>query len=265
VESRGSSEAGRHGPPGAPAERVSYGYRLVEASEKRRLVDRHFDAIARRYVLADSLLSFGLDGRWRRHAIRRLGLRPGERVCDLAGGTADLAILAAREVAPQGDVTICDINMPMMRAGVSRSRRFRHRERLLWAQGDAESLPFPTGVFDAVTAGFGVRNFVHLERGLSEMSRVLKPGGRLMILEFSVPETAWLRALYELYSFKAMPVVGRAVTGTGEPFRYLAESIRVFPAPEELRSRLVAAGFVGVSFERLTDGIAVVYLGERHR
>jgi demethylmenaquinone methyltransferase / 2-methoxy-6-polyprenyl-1,4-benzoquinol methylase len=251
--------------PQADADRVSYGYRRVGAAEKRRLVDRHFDAIARRYVLADALLSFGLDRMWRHRAVRRLALKRGERVLDVAGGTADLALLAAREAAPEGTVTICDINMAMMRAGLHRARRCRHRERLLWAQGDAERMPFPSETFDAVTVGFGVRNFVHLERGLAEMARVLKKGGRLMILEFSVPKTRRLRTLYELYSVKVMPVVGKIVTGTAEPFKYLAESIRVFPAPEVLCARLEDAGFTNVDFERLTDGIAVVYLAERRR
>ncbi len=256
---------GHDGSAASDTERVSYGYRHVEAAEKRRLVDRHFDAIARRYVLADALLSFGLDQRWRRLAVRRLALKNGDRVLDLAGGTADLALLAARETAPAGSVTVCDINMAMMRAGLRRASRSRHRERLLWAQGDAESLCFPAETFDAVIVGFGVRNFVHLERGLEEMARVLKRGGRLMILEFSVPKTPWLRSLHELYSFKVMPVVGEIVTGTAAPFRYLAESIRVFPAPEALKARLEASGFTHVAFERLTDGIVVVYLAERHR
>lgn len=256
---------GQDGSAAADTERVSYGYRHVEASEKRRLVDRHFDAIARRYILADALLSFGLDQTWRRFAVRRLALKKGDRVLDLAGGTADLALLAAPEAAPEGSVTVCDINMEMMRAGLRRARRSRHRERLFWAQGDAESLSFPSETFDAVTVGFGIRNFVHLERGLEEIARVLKRDGRLMILEFSVPRTPWLRRLYELYSFKVMPVVGGIVTGTAAPFRYLAESIRVFPTPEALKARLEASGFTNVAFERLTNGIVVVYLAERHR
>ena len=256
---------GREGREEADAERVSYGYRRVEAAEKRRLVDRHFDAIARRYVLADALMSFGLDRRWRRFAVRRLAPKRGARVLDLAGGTADLALIAARETAAEGSVTVCDINRAMLRAGLRRARRFRHRERLLWAQADAESLPFAREAFDAVTVGFGIRNFIHLERGLEEIARVLKDGGSLMILEFSVPKTPWLRSLYELYSFRVMPIVGRIVTGTAAPFTYLAESIRVFPAPEAVRARLEAAGFTNVTFERLTDGIAVVYLAERHR
>lgn len=242
---------------------VSYGYRSVSPEEKRRLVDKQFDAIARRYDLADTLLSFGLDSRWRKFAITSLALKNGDTVLDLCGGTAGLAVLAADRIGPRGNVTVCDINREMMRTGKEKLRRLHHKRLILWTQGDAGDMCFRDNVFDAVTVGFGVRNFVHLEQGLLEMLRVLKPGGKLLILEFSVPRTALIRSLYESYSFKVMPLVGKFITGAAGPFRYLAESIRVFPPPEALKATLEAVGYRDVVFRRLTDGIAVVYGGAK--
>jgi len=245
------------------AEEVSFGYRSVSAPEKRRLVSGQFDPIARRYDLVDALLSFGLHFYWKRWGIDQLALKEGERVLDVCGGTGDLALLAAACIAPHGQAFIYDFNRPMMHAGRAKVTRSRFAGSILFVEGDAESLSFPDAVFDGVTVGFGIRNLVHLDRGLSEMRRVLKPGGRLMILEFSLPVHRWLRRLYDFYSFKVMPRAAGIICGTAGPFRYLAESIRVFDAPERVAERLKNAGFSDVRFRRLTDGIAVVYLARR--
>jgi demethylmenaquinone methyltransferase / 2-methoxy-6-polyprenyl-1,4-benzoquinol methylase len=247
----------------AAAGEVSFGYRHVGAVEKRRLVSGQFDPIARRYDLADTLLSFGLHAYWKRWGIDRLALRDGETVLDVCGGTGDFALLAAARVAPRGRAIVCDFNRPMILAGRAKVERRRDAGSVLFVEGDAESLSFPNAVFDAVTVGFGIRNLVHLDRGLSEMHRVLKPGGRLMILEFSLPVHAWFRRLYDFYSFKVMPLGARVICGTAGPFRYLAESIRVFDPPERVVERLKNAGFSDVRFQRLTDGIAVVYRARR--
>lgn len=244
-------------------DRAACGSREAAAADRKRLVAAHFDRIAPRYDLANSLLSFGLHYSWRRYAIRRLALKRGDNVLDLCGGTADFAVLAASRVAPDGTVTVCDVSPAMMRAGRLKIERSGHRKAVLWVQGDAEDLSFPDGAFDAVTVGFGVRNLACLEAGLREMFRVLNAGGRLAILEFSVPETRWFRKLYEWYSFRVMPFVGRAVTGTAEPYAYLAESIRVFPSPEAFKTALEAAGFTNVTIDRLTAGIMAVYLCEK--
>jgi len=251
------------GPPrqGEAQEQVSFGFRSVSPAEKRRLVDQQFDAVARRYDLADAVLSFGLDSRWRKSAVASLALRTGDRVLDLCGGTAGLALLAAGKVAPGGSVTVCDINPGMMAAGKARVHRSPYEKMITWTQGDAGALSFRDSSFDTVLVGFGVRNFVHLEQGLREILRVLKPGGRIMILEFSLPRDALLRALYRIYSFNVMPFVGRVVTGAAGPFTYLAESIRVFPSPEELKATLETLGFGEVVFRRFTNGIAVAYSG----
>lgn len=247
----------------AGTEDVSFGYKSVSAPEKRRLVSAQFDPIARRYDLADALLSFGLHFHWKRWGIDQLALKEGERVLDVCGGTGDLAVLAAACVAPLGRAFVYDFNRPMMHAGRAKVRRSRFAGSILFVEGDAESLSFPDAVFDAVTVGFGIRNLVHLDQGLGEMHRVLKRGGRLMILEFSLPVHAWLRRLYDFYSFKVMPLGARIICGTGGPFRYLAESIRVFDPPERVAERLKNAGFSDVRPQRLMDGIAVVYLARR--
>jgi demethylmenaquinone methyltransferase / 2-methoxy-6-polyprenyl-1,4-benzoquinol methylase len=247
----------------AGAEEVSFGYRRVSAPEKRRLVNGQFDAIARRYDLADAILSFGLHFYWKRWGIGRLALKDGDLVLDVCGGTGDFAFLAAARVAPRGRAIVYDFNRPMMNAGRGKAKRSRHPESVCFVEGDAESLSFPDSIFDAVTVGFGIRNIVRLDESLREMHRVLKPGGGLMILEFSLPVRAWFRRLYDSYSFKAMPLAARIICGREGPFRYLAESIRVFDPPERVAERLKSAGFSDVRHRRLTDGIAVVYLARR--
>lgn len=247
------------------ADRVSFGYRQVSSTEKKKLVQEQFSPIARTYDLADTVLSFGLDSRWRKKAVRLLGLEPGALVLDACGGTAGLARLAAARSGPSGHITVYDFNRPMMDAGKRRLRTgstpsARGNSSISFVQGDAEDLSFPAGTFDAVTVGFGIRNLAHPEKGLAEFFRVLKPGGKLMVLEFSVPVNPLLRRLYHFYSFHWMPFAGRLVCGTGTSFRYLAESIRVFPAPDALAEEIKSSGFSDVRFHRLSNGIAVVYL-----
>jgi demethylmenaquinone methyltransferase / 2-methoxy-6-polyprenyl-1,4-benzoquinol methylase len=243
---------------------VSYGYKKIPSSEKRRLVRGHFDTIARRYDLADALLSFGLHFYWRKCALKRLGLKPGDTVLDLCAGTADFALLAAKAVEPTGKVVVCDISRLMMIAGQQKIAGTRFDDRIHWVQGDAEQMSFDSGSFDAVIIGYGIRNLVNLEQGLREIYRVLKNRGKLMAMEFSVPQNQWIRAMYHLYSFKIMPAAGKLITGTSEPFYYLAESIRVFPDPDQIRDLLTANLLINADFERLANGLAVLYYGEKH-
>ena len=245
------------------ADKVAFGYREVSPAEKRRLVRDQFSPIAATYDLADTLLSFGQDARWRRIAVGLLGLRNGDSVLDACGGTAGLARLSARRVGPAGRVVVYDFNRPMIEKGRRRVAADTRPGLISFVLGDAEEVSFPDGSFDAVTIGFGLRNLVRPERGLGEFFRVLRPGGQLMILEFSLPVNRILRALYQWYSFYWMPLAGRLVCGTGASFRYLAESIRVFPGPDELARKIREAGFTGVRFRRLTNGIAVAYLAAK--
>ena len=243
---------------------VSFGYRQVTSEEKKRLVQGHFDPIARTYDLADRFLSVGLDARWRGEAIRLLGLGQGDRVLDVCGGTGALAKLAARRVHPGGRVVVYDFNRPMMKAGRETLVEDGTRSAIAFVQGDGEEMSFPDATFDAITMGFGLRNLAHAGKGLDECLRVLAPGGRLMILEFSVPRNRLLRGLFHLYSFYWMPLLGRLICGTGAPFRYLAESVRVFPKPEVVAEMIRRSGFSDVRFRRLLDGLAVIYLGVKH-
>jgi demethylmenaquinone methyltransferase/2-methoxy-6-polyprenyl-1,4-benzoquinol methylase len=243
------------------AESVFFGTKEVPPAEKKRLVQEQFDSIARTYDLADTLLSFGLDSHWRRKAVRLLGLRRGDFVLDACGGTAELASLAARRVGPGGRVTVCDFSRPMIEAGKEKIRKAREDGLISFVQGDVEDLGFPDETFDAVMIGFGIRNLTRPEKGLGEFFRVLKPGGKLMVLEFSLPVNGLLHGLYHFYSFYWMPLLGRLVCGTAVPYHYLAESIRLFPAPDEMAERIGVQGFLDVRFRRFSNGIAVVHIG----
>ncbi|GAB6060786.1 bifunctional demethylmenaquinone methyltransferase/2-methoxy-6-polyprenyl-1,4-benzoquinol methylase UbiE [Desulfonatronum parangueonense] len=244
-------------------EQVSYGYAKIPSSEKRRRVLGHFETIAHRYDLADALLSFGLHFFWRRRALRRLNLRQGERVMDLCGGTGDFAIMAARAVGPTGQVIVCDFSRTMMDRGRRKAARAGLDDSIQWVQGDAMHLGIARDSFSAVIVGYGIRNFVFLEQGLGEIRRVLKPEGRFLAMEFSIPQSSWLRRLYHFYSFRIMPRAGRLITGTAEPFHYLAESIRVFPAPARVQEILTKNGFGRADHELLSNGLAVLYTGHK--
>lgn len=250
---------GRHCPASAE-ETVDFGFRRVPAGQKPGYVLRHFNAIAGKYDLMNTLLSLGLHHRWKRLAVEALGPSDGERVLDLCGGTADLALLAHGAVGGQGCVILCDINRAMLDQGRIKIGR-ACAEGILTVQGDAEGLPFGPGVFDAAMVGFGIRNLTHMDRGLAEMHRVLAPGGRLVCLEFSLPLTGWFRLLYDFYSFVLMPMAGRLLAGNRGAYLHLPESIRRFPPPGRVAELLGEAGFSEISFGRLTDGIAVIYRG----
>lgn len=245
------------------ADTVSFGYRRVSPSDKKRLVREHFDPIAGTYNLADVILSGGLDSLWRRRAVGLLGLRRGDRVLDVCGGTAGLALLALRKSGADGCAVVYDFSRAMLEEGRKRGRGECHHAGLWYVQGDAEHLSFAGNAFDAVTLGFGLRNLASPEQGLAEIHRVLRPGGRLMVLEFSLPVNGRLRRLYHLYSFIVMPLVARLVCGTAEPFRYLAESIRVFPSPEKIADLMAQSGFSDVRFLRFANGLAVAYFGRK--
>ncbi|MFO7708408.1 MAG: bifunctional demethylmenaquinone methyltransferase/2-methoxy-6-polyprenyl-1,4-benzoquinol methylase UbiE [Desulfobacterales bacterium] len=254
-------EAERKRQAHAPMEESTYfGYERIQAREKTERVVKHFDSVARVYDCMNSLLSFGIHHAWKREAVRLLKLRPGEQVLDVCGGTGDLAILAARRAGPQGRVVIYDINRAMITAGLHKVVATPLEGRIRHVQGDAEEIAFPDRSFDAVMVGFGIRNVARMRQGFSEMCRVLRPGGRLLCLEFSRPVWPVFRWLYDLYSFYVMPFIGELAAGSRKAYTHLPESIRMFPLPEELSGMLREAGFCRVAYRRFTNGIAVAHL-----
>ena len=242
---------------------ATFGFESVPAEQKIDRVCEHFNSVAEHYDFMNTLLSFGVHHLWKRSAVKGLDLRRGMCVLDVCGGTGDLAILAQRAVGPRGHVTIYDINHAMMSVG-RRTRRYGAiRRQLGYIQGDAEQIAFDEGCFDAVMVGFGIRNVTHMVCAFEEMYRVLKPGGRLMCLEFSKPTAPVFRWLYDLYSFSVMPVLGEIMAGSKQAYRHLPETIRLFPLPDELAHILADIGFEAVSFRRFTNGIAVVHIATK--
>lgn len=243
---------------------ASFGYIQVPEHEKVNWVRRHFDTVAKQYDFMNTLLSLGIHHLWKRKAIHMMRLKKGDVVLDLCGGTGDLSLLAAARVGRSGKVLLYDINRSMMERGRTKIGASLFGDNILFVQGDAEEVSFPDSCFDGATIGFGIRNLTHMEQGFKEMYRILKPGGRFMCLEFSRPTAAWFRWLYDRYSFTIMPLLGQVITGSKQAYTYLPESIRLFPGPDDLADVLKNIGFFDISYRRLTNGIAVVYLASKN-
>jgi demethylmenaquinone methyltransferase/2-methoxy-6-polyprenyl-1,4-benzoquinol methylase len=238
-----------------------FGYEEVPEANKAKRVEGVFSSVADRYDLMNDLMSLGLHRLWKAFTIEMSGVRAGDRVLDVAGGTGDLALAFARRVGPSGEVWLSDINRAMLERG--RDRLADEGALLPAVQCDAEKLPFPTDRFDCVSVAFGLRNMTRKERALGEMTRVLKPGGRLLVLEFS---RVWkpLAPLYDLYSFKVLPWLGRQVAGDTDSYRYLAESIRVHPDQETLKEMMELAGLARVEFYNLSAGVVALHRGYKY-
>lgn len=241
-----------------------FGFQQVPWDEKRRRVGQVFDSVAARYDLMNDAMSLGIHRLWKRFAVEQTAARPGQRILDLAGGTGDLATRLARLVGPAGEVVVGDINASMLQVG---------RERLLdrgitgnvgFVQADAESLPFPDGSFHCITIAFGLRNVTDKQKALQSMYRTLKPGGRLLVLEFSKPALPGLAPLYDLYSFRVLPIMGRFIAQDADSYRYLAESIRMHPDQETLRTMMEQAGFEDCEYFNLSGGIVALHRGFRY-
>ncbi|MBL8300472.1 MAG: bifunctional demethylmenaquinone methyltransferase/2-methoxy-6-polyprenyl-1,4-benzoquinol methylase UbiE [Rhodanobacteraceae bacterium] len=240
-----------------------FGYRDVPVAEKQKLVGHVFTSVAENYDLMNDLMSFGIHRLWKRHFVASSGLRRGDRVLDLAGGTGDIAALMRPEVGDEGEIVIGDINNAMLRVGRDRLTDRGFVQGLRYAQLNAEALPFPDRSFDAVTIAFGLRNVTDKQRALEEMHRVLRIGGRALILEFSVVRQDWLKPLYDFHSFQVLPRLGRLFAQDSDSYRYLAESIRKHPNQETLRGMLQQAGFANVTVRNLSAGIVAIHRGYR--
>jgi len=232
--------------------------------KKAQLILGYFDSVARKYDMMNTLLSFGIHHIWKRTAVRMMGLNIGDRVLDVCGGTGDLAILAAGAVRPAGHVTLYDFSSAMINAGKFKKNNSSIRNRVQYIQGDAQEISFQDESFDAAMVGFGIRNVIDMKKAFKEMYRVLKPGGKMMCLEFSQPASPLFRLLYDYYSFYIIPFLGKSITGSIQAYTHLPESIRTFPSPEKLSDILKIIGFLHITHKKLTNGIAVIHLAKKN-
>jgi len=242
------------------ADTTHFGYREVAVEDKAGLVKGVFDSVAGRYDIMNDLMSGGLHRLWKRYTIQHANVRSGHTILDLAGGTGDLARAFARLVGPRGRVVLADINAAMLEYGRRRLVDAGVGGNVSLAQVDAEKLPFATNSFDRVSIAFGLRNVTNKDAALAEMHRVLKPGGKVLILEFSRPSET-IRPVYDLYSFKVLPLLGRLVAQDPDSYQYLAESIRMHPDQETLLGMLHDAGFERCRYDNLTAGIVALHTG----
>jgi demethylmenaquinone methyltransferase / 2-methoxy-6-polyprenyl-1,4-benzoquinol methylase len=242
-------------------ETTHFGYQKVAAAEKAGKVAGVFDSVAGKYDVMNDLMSLGVHRLWKRFAIELSGVRTGEWVLDLAGGTGDLTQRMLPRVGPKGRVVLSDINANMLREGRRRLVDEGLVGNITYVQCDAEQLPFSDQSFDCIAIGFGLRNVTHQYRALAAMHRVLKPGGRVIILEFSHPVAPGLKPAYDLYSFAVLPVLGKLVANDADSYRYLAESIRMHPNQETLLRMMEEAGFERCQYFNLSGGIVAVHRG----
>lgn len=246
---------------GARGKTTHFGYREVAEEEKAGLVGRVFSSVADKYDVMNDLMSFGIHRLWKQFTITTSGVRSGQRVLDLAGGTGDLTAKFAARVGASGQVTLADINAAMLDVGRRRLADRGIAGNVCFVQADAERLPFLDDHFDCISIAFGLRNVTRQDAALRSMFRVLRPGGRLLILEFSRPVVPGLNTLYDAYSFTLLPALGRIVAGDADSYRYLAESIRRHPDQATLKSMMEAAGFERVSVANLSGGIVALHSG----
>jgi demethylmenaquinone methyltransferase/2-methoxy-6-polyprenyl-1,4-benzoquinol methylase len=242
---------------------ADFGFQRVPRDDKARRVRGVFDSVAGNYDLMNDLMSAGTHRLWKRFTLALANLRPGQRALDVAGGSGDLAAGMARQVGSRGLVVLSDINAAMLARGRDRLIDEGFVDSVAYVQADAERLPFPDSTFDCITIGFGLRNVTDKNAALASMRRALKPGGQLLVLEFSRPAPA-LKPLYDAYSFRVLPLLGRWVAGDEASYRYLAESIRMHPDQETLLRMLQEAGLEGCRYHNLSGGIVAVHRGYKY-
>jgi demethylmenaquinone methyltransferase/2-methoxy-6-polyprenyl-1,4-benzoquinol methylase len=242
------------------SQKTHFGYQEVPFEEKARKVADVFHSVADKYDVMNDLMSLGVHRLWKRYTTELSGVKKGQRVLDIAGGTGDLAARFARMVGKEGEVVLSDINDSMLRNGRSRLIDKGIIGNTRFVQADAQSLPFPDNYFDCISIAFGLRNVTDKDKALRSMFRVLKPGGRVLILEFSKPASP-IKPLYDFYSFKILPMLGKLVAQDEESYRYLAESIRMHPDQETLKEMMSTAGFERCDYYNLSAGIVALHRG----
>ncbi|MBE9528841.1 MAG: bifunctional demethylmenaquinone methyltransferase/2-methoxy-6-polyprenyl-1,4-benzoquinol methylase UbiE [Proteobacteria bacterium] len=240
---------------------TNFGKEVIAEDEKRGRVAEVFDSVASKYDLMNDLMSAGAHRLWKRMVAADTGLKPGQSALDVAGGTADIALLMADKVGKSGRVVVYDINGEMLKYGREKVIDKGHLSDMQFIQGNAEDISFADNTFEVATVGFGIRNVTHLAKALGEMTRVVKPGGRVICLEFSHPRSALFRAIYDAYSINVLPNVGSAITGDRAAYVYLHESIRKFPTQEELKATMESVGLYRVRYYNILNGIAAVHIG----
>jgi len=240
---------------------TDFGYEQVKTAEKQSKVAEVFHSVAAKYDIMNDLMSFGVHRLWKRFAIDCSGVRPGQKVLDLAGGTGDLTAKFSRIVGEKGQVVLADINDSMLKVGRDKLRDLGVVSNVEYVQANAQALPFPENTFDLVTIAFGLRNVTDKDEALRSIFRVLKPGGRLLILEFSKPSNDLLSKAYDMYSFNLLPTMGKVVANDSESYKYLAESIRMHPDQETLKGMMDTAGFEQTQYYNLTGGIVALHRG----
>ncbi|MCC2617196.1 bifunctional demethylmenaquinone methyltransferase/2-methoxy-6-polyprenyl-1,4-benzoquinol methylase UbiE [Aestuariibacter halophilus] len=242
-------------------EQTHFGFKQVDKDRKAAMVADVFHSVAAKYDVMNDLMSMGIHRLWKRFTIDCSGVRPGQTVLDLAGGTGDLTAKFSRLVGEKGTVVLADINDAMLKVGREKLRNLGVVGNVQYVQANAEELPFPDNHFDLITIAFGLRNVTDKDKALASMYRILKPGGRLLVLEFSKPEHDWLNKVYDMYSFHILPKMGQLVANDAESYQYLAESIRMHPDQETLKGMMEAVGFEQTSYHNLTGGIVALHRG----
>jgi len=244
---------------------TDFGYEQVAVEEKQQRVAGVFHSVAAKYDVMNDLMSAGIHRIWKRFTIEMSGVRAGNRVLDIAGGTGDLAAKFSKLVGNDGLVVLADINSSMLEVGRDKLTDNGIAANIVYVQANAECLPFPDNYFDCITIAFGLRNVTHKDKALASMLRILKPGGRLLILEFSKPTNGLLEKVYDRYSFSVLPFMGKLVTNDSESYRYLAESIRMHPDQKTLKDMMEHIGFINCSFHNMTGGIVALHRGEKNQ
>lgn len=252
-------------PANNPSEQntTHFGFKNVQVEEKAGKVADVFHSVAQKYDIMNDLMSLGIHRLWKRLTIESSGVRPGHKVLDIAGGTGDLTMQFSDRVGDQGSVVLADINASMLSVGRDRLFDRGYGNNIEFVQANAECLPFPDNHFNCVSIAFGLRNVTDKDQALRSMLRVLKPGGRLLILEFSKPKSPLLSDIYDKYSFTAIPMIGKLITNDSESYQYLAESIRMHPNQETLKSMMEDAGFVNTRYQNMTGGIVALHTGTK--